>query len=132
MNIFGKPQTNLQIENSTTNTRMKTKEQFEVTPRAGARRNLATRTAVASLALAATIPVVAGDNSTPGTREDRTAIRPFRVTVAEADLADLRNRIKATKWPERETVSDASQGVQLGTMQKISRYWATDYDWRKV
>jgi pimeloyl-ACP methyl ester carboxylesterase len=53
------------------------------------------------------------------------------VNVPEADLTELRMRINATKWPERETVTDASQGVELGTMQKLARYWATDYDWRK-
>ena len=60
------------------------------------------------------------------------AIRPFRVNISEEELVDLRRRIKATKWPERETVADDSQGVQLATMQKLARYWATDYDWRKV
>ncbi len=60
------------------------------------------------------------------------AIRPFHVSFPEADLTDLRSRIKATRWPERETVNDASQGVQLATTQKLARYWATDYDWRKV
>ena len=63
---------------------------------------------------------------------DRTAIRPLRVHVPESQLADLRRRIKATRWPERETVTDASQGVQLATMQKLARYWATDYNWRKI
>jgi pimeloyl-ACP methyl ester carboxylesterase len=62
---------------------------------------------------------------------DKAAIRPFRVNVPEAELTELRRRISATKWPERETVTDASQGVQLATMQKLARYWATDYDWRK-
>lgn len=62
---------------------------------------------------------------------DKTAIRPFRVNVPEEELTDLRRRIEATRWPERETVADASQGVQLATMQKLARYWATDYDWRK-
>jgi pimeloyl-ACP methyl ester carboxylesterase len=61
----------------------------------------------------------------------KTAVRPFRVKVPEADLAELRRRINATRWPERETVADASQGVQLATIQNLSRYWATDYDWRK-
>lgn len=111
---------------------MKTKEQIEITPRVAVRRNLTTRTAVASLALAAAIPVVAGDSSTPGNKEDRTAIRPFQVKIPEAELTELRRRIKATKWPERETVTDTSQGVQLATMQKLARYWATDYDWRKI
>ena len=50
----------------------------------------------------------------------------------EAELTELRRRINTTKWPERETVTDASQGVQLATMQKLARYWAAEYDWRKV
>src|SRR5262249_51867000 len=62
---------------------------------------------------------------------DKTAIRPFHVNVPDAELTELRRRIKATRWPERETVTDASQGVQLATTQKLARYWATDYDWRK-
>jgi pimeloyl-ACP methyl ester carboxylesterase len=63
----------------------------------------------------------------------KNAIRPFHVNdVPEADLTDLRRRINATKWPERETVTDASQGVQLATIQALARYWATDYDWRKI
>src|SRR3984893_13064429 len=63
---------------------------------------------------------------------DKTAIRPFHVNVPEAELTDLRRRIEATRWPDRETVGDASQGVQLATTQALARYWATDYDWRKV
>src|SRR5580692_4221220 len=62
---------------------------------------------------------------------DKNTIRPFQVNVPEAELTDLRRRIIATKWPDRETVTDASQGVQFATMQKLARYWATDYDWRK-
>ena len=58
-------------------------------------------------------------------------IRPFHVNFSEEQLADLRRRIAATQWPERETVSDATQGVQLVTMQEIARYWVTDYNWRK-
>jgi len=63
---------------------------------------------------------------------DQTAIRPFHVNVPDAELTDLRKRIEATRWPERETVADQSQGVQLDTIQALARYWATDYDWRKV
>src|SRR5258708_31676456 len=64
---------------------------------------------------------------------DKDAIRPFHpVNVSEAELVELRRRINATKWPERETVTDASQGVQLATMEALARYWATDYNWRKV
>jgi pimeloyl-ACP methyl ester carboxylesterase len=62
---------------------------------------------------------------------DQTAVRPFHVGFPDADLTDLRRRIDATRWPERETVSDDSQGVPLTTMQELARYWATDYDWRK-
>ncbi|MDB4965830.1 MAG: Epoxide hydrolase [Myxococcales bacterium] len=58
-------------------------------------------------------------------------IRAFRVNVPEAELTELRRRINATRWPERETVADGSQGAQLATIQQLARYWATDYDWRK-
>jgi pimeloyl-ACP methyl ester carboxylesterase len=59
-------------------------------------------------------------------------IRPFQVHIPQADLDDLRQRVGATKWPDPELVADESQGVQLATMQKLAKYWATDYDWRKV
>jgi pimeloyl-ACP methyl ester carboxylesterase len=62
----------------------------------------------------------------------KETIRPFHVNVPEAELTELRRRINETRWPERETVGDQSQGVQLATMQKLARYWATEYDWRKV
>jgi hypothetical protein len=62
----------------------------------------------------------------------RTAIRPFHVDVPEADLAELRRRIHATRWPDRETVTDDSQGVPLAMLRDLARYWATDYDWRNV
>jgi len=61
----------------------------------------------------------------------KTDIRPFKVNIPEADLTDLRRRIQATRWPERETVADASQGVQLATMQALARHWA-EHDWRKI
>jgi pimeloyl-ACP methyl ester carboxylesterase len=63
---------------------------------------------------------------------DKSGIRPLRVNVLEAELAELRRRINATRWPDRETVTDQTQGVQLATTQALARYWATDYDWRKV
>src|SRR5688500_18718933 len=63
---------------------------------------------------------------------NQTAIHPFHVNVPEAELAELRRRINATRWPQRETVTDASQGVQLATIQKLARYWATEHDWRKM
>jgi len=59
-------------------------------------------------------------------------IRPFHVKVSEAALTDLKRRIKETRWPDKETVNDDSQGVQLATMQKLAQYWGTSYDWRKV
>src|ERR671925_1405505 len=63
---------------------------------------------------------------------DKTAIRPFHVNVPEAELTELRRRVLAARLPGRETVSDFSQGVPLDTVQKLARYWATEYDWRKV
>ena len=65
------------------------------------------------------------------TGRDNTAVRPFRVGFSDAELDELRMRIKATRWPERETVTDDSQGVRLALMQALAQHWATDYDWRK-
>src|SRR5580765_2148648 len=62
---------------------------------------------------------------------ETAAIRPFRVDVPDADLEELRARIAATRWPEKEPVDDLSQGVQLATIQALARYWETEYDWRK-
>jgi pimeloyl-ACP methyl ester carboxylesterase len=72
--------------------------------------------------LPATLRAAAEDN----------AIHPFRINVPEEALVDLRRRVTATRWPDRETVTDQSQGVQLATMQKLVRYWGTDYDWREA
>ena len=63
--------------------------------------------------------------------EDRS-IRPFKVQIPQAKVDDLRRRILATQWPERETVADSSQGVPLATMRELAKYWATGYDWRKA
>jgi pimeloyl-ACP methyl ester carboxylesterase len=74
------------------------------------------------------------DQENSGNEETTTThptIRPFVIDVPQGDLDDLRQRINATKWPERELVTDASQGVQLATTQKLARYWATEHDWRK-
>src|SRR3954471_890391 len=60
------------------------------------------------------------------------AIRPFRVNIPEEQLVDLRRRIEATRWPDRETVMDRPQGVRLATLQELVGYWGTDYDWRKA
>src|SRR6476646_4889412 len=65
------------------------------------------------------------------TPSDATAIRPFTFEAAEADLDELRTRLAATRWPEKEPVDDLSQGVQLATIQALARYWETEYDWRK-
>ena len=80
-------------------------------------------------------PAFAQTVSTPASASiagQDTAIRPFRVNVPEAALIDLRRRIAATRWPERETVNDHSQGVQLEKLKALVRYWGTDYDWRKA
>ena len=61
-----------------------------------------------------------------------SAVRPFRIDVPEEELAELRRRIAATRWPSKELVEERSQGVQLATMQELARYWTTDYDWRKA
>jgi pimeloyl-ACP methyl ester carboxylesterase len=66
------------------------------------------------------------------TSSDESPVRPFHVNVPEADLTELQRRIHATKWPERETVTDATQGVQLATMQALASYWGSEYDWRKI
>ena len=58
--------------------------------------------------------------------DDAIEIRPFRVEVSQADIGDLRRRIQATRWPEKETVGDLSQGVPLATIQELARYWASD------
>ena len=63
---------------------------------------------------------------------DPAGLHPFKINVPEAELVELRRRINATRLPERETVTDASQGVQLATIQALARYWGTEYDWRKV
>src|SRR5437660_12727684 len=62
---------------------------------------------------------------------DPAIVRPFHVdSVSDADLADVKRRINSTRWPDREYVADATQGVQFATMQKLARYWGTEYDWR--
>jgi pimeloyl-ACP methyl ester carboxylesterase len=66
------------------------------------------------------------------TAETATEVRPFQIEIPQDQLADLRRRIEATRWPTRELVEDRSQGVQLSTMQELARYWTTDYDWRKA
>ena len=81
----------------------------------------------AAIAQASVIGTAAAAQTT-----DDASIRPFQIHVSDEALADLRRRIAQTKWPKRETVADASQGVQLATMRELARYWQTDYDWRRV
>lgn len=106
----------------------------DFTPHASSLRirlGLAAGIAGAALLLAA-LPAAAADQAKPFSKEDPNAIHPFHVKVSEEALADLRRRILATRWPDKETVSDHSQGVPLDTMKKLAGYWASDYDWRKV
>jgi pimeloyl-ACP methyl ester carboxylesterase len=67
-----------------------------------------------------------------GWRTDDEAVRPFRVNVSDEAVADLRRRLAATRWPDKETVADQSQGAQLANLKELVRYWATGYDWRKA
>ncbi len=98
---------------------MKTIHQSQLTPGIAGRRNV-TPTAGGSLA------------AEQAETDDQAVIRPYQVNVPEAELIELRRRINSTRWPDRETVSDQSQGVQLATIQALARYWGTEYDWRKV
>jgi epoxide hydrolase-like protein len=85
--------------------------------------------------LLGTAAAAVGATLIPGnarTAAEDTAVRPFRINIPDETLADLRRRLTATRWPDRETVSDDSQGVPLATMQELARHWATDYNWRKV
>jgi pimeloyl-ACP methyl ester carboxylesterase len=88
-------------------------------------------TAIGAIALASLTSLALW--STPAAAEDNdTAIRPFRVTIPEKELVELRRRIVATRWPTKELVEDRSQGVQLATLRALARYWTTEYDWRKA
>ena len=96
------------------------------------RRAVLAATAAGVLGLASSAAASAEAPPRSGLTEAGEALRPFHINVPQEVLDDLRRRVEATKWPEREQVSDASQGVQLATMQELARYWATEYDWRKV
>jgi pimeloyl-ACP methyl ester carboxylesterase len=84
--------------------------------------------------VAASAAALASDVLSRGEPEatENTAIRPFHINIPEAEITELKRRIKATRWPERETVADESQGVRLKTIQELARYWADEYDWRKI
>src|SRR5512137_1410353 len=89
------------------------------------------RSALAALAAALGIAALAGQ-PTLGEAVEDTTIRPFQVHVPDTALVDLRKRIAETRWPDKETVADQSQGVQLAKLQKLVRYWGSGYDWRKA
>jgi pimeloyl-ACP methyl ester carboxylesterase len=91
------------------------------------------RTLLAGTAAAGAIGLAgAGSPATPSrAAQEDDAIRPFRINVGEEALIDLRRRLAAARWPDRETVTDESQGVPLATLQEVARYWEKDYDWRK-
>ena len=80
-----------------------------------------------------TLSTVPGfSQSLPDNSKSSGAIRPFHVNVPQTELTDLRRRILTTRWPDKETVKDQSQGVQLATLRELVHYWGTDYDWRKA
>src|SRR5262249_46999138 len=92
------------------------------------------RTVLATTAAAGAVGLAAAAWGAPalGATDGNTPTRPFRVEVPDEALVDLRRRLAATRWPEKETVADTSQGVQLATIQALVRYWQTSHDWRKV
>src|SRR5262245_58043474 len=90
-----------------------------------------TKNILASTAIAGTMIFHSGIGNAQS-NSDSTAIRSFTVHIPQKKLTDLRNRIKATRWPDKEIVTNQSQGVQLSTMQKLAKYWTTDYDWRNA
>lgn len=96
------------------------------------RRALLLNGAAAAAALAAFPPAAMAAPPDAARRHAADAIRPFHASVPEAALTDLRRRLAATRWPDRETVGDRSQGVQLAKLQALVRYWGTDYSWRKA
>src|SRR5215470_9392901 len=94
------------------------------TPHAPTRRDV-----LATLAAAAAVSLMSGQFAAAA---DDNVIRPFKITVPEDQLVDLRRRIAATRWPNKETVTDQSQGAQLAKLQELLRYWGSNYDWRNV
>lgn len=106
---------------------------FELSSRRPFRR---LRTFASGLALLASIGCasssIAANESSVSASQENTAIRPFHVHVSDAQLADLRKRIAATRWPDKETVNDDSQGIRLSRVQELVRYWGTQYDWRRA
>src|SRR5262249_28971051 len=95
------------------------------------RRQLLTTATIGLLASGAA-SILATHPAQPATGEAREAIRPFHIYFPEEDLVDLRRRLAATRWPEKETVADDTQGVPLATMRELVRHWQNDYDWRRI
>jgi len=93
---------------------------------------LAATAAAGALGLAASAVPSTAAPAQAGPTQEETAIRPFRINVPDEALVDLRRRVAATRWPEKETVADTSQGVQLATMQQLAQHWQSRHDWRKV
>jgi pimeloyl-ACP methyl ester carboxylesterase len=89
------------------------------------------RTLLIIVAIVGFTSVSWAQSPSPAASSDDKAIRPFKFTASKEALADMRKRIAATRWPEKETVTDRTQGVQLATIQKLAKYWGTDYDWSK-
>ena len=91
-----------------------------------------TTTNTTNVTVASTANMTNATGASVAPTSGNSEIRQFNVKVPEAQLAELRRRINATRWPSKELVADRSQGVQLATLLALARYWATDYDWRNV
>jgi pimeloyl-ACP methyl ester carboxylesterase len=98
----------------------------------GASAQALTSAPVAGAASAAIVPAAVLGMAAAAASGGDTSIRPFRYRASDEELTDLKRRVAATRWPERETVQDTTQGVRLATMQKLAQYWATEHDWRKA
>jgi len=110
---------------------MKAKTQIVISSAMFSRRSLAVRTAIALLALVTAVIPALADDALGAVSDNPKAIRPFHINVPQEQLDDLRQRLAATRWPDKETVNDESQGIRLAEVQAMVHYWATDYDWRK-
>ena len=111
---------------------MNAKVQILITSASSLRRKFIGQTVITLLAFATgLVPALADDSTGVAATGDPNAIRPYHIHVPEEALADLRQWLAATRWPDKETVNDESQGIRLAEMQALVHYWATDYDWRK-
>src|SRR5580704_4680443 len=105
---------------------------MSATPSSLNRRSVLAISAAAATATLLPEHLAAAPDTITGVTSMTDAIRPFHVNVPEEQLVDLRRRLAATRWPDKETVADDSQGVPSAMIQGLARYWAKDYDWRKV